>query len=88
MIKINSSVVRASLVAFVLAWVNLLSNELIVQVLLEWANYFLAHSTLFEPFLKDDIYQALLVFLPLLVIFLRITNVKYRPPIEKVHKTR
>ena len=46
--------------------------------------YFLNKPVSFRPFLSEKIYQGLLTFLPIIIIILRNTNVKYRPPVEKI----
>lgn len=82
--RINSSVVMASAVAFLGALVELLSSGWVVGSLADIILFFLDKPETFKPFLTDRIYQGLLTFLPLVIIILRNTNVRYRPPIEKV----
>lgn len=82
--KINSSVVMASIVAFITAIADAITSGGVVSVIADIIIYFLNEPETFKPYLTDKIYQFLLTFLPIVTIILRNTNVKQRPPIEKV----
>ena len=80
----NSSVIIASIVAFIASATDLLSNGAVVNALADIIMYFLNQPETFKPYLTDQIYQFLLTFLPIVTIILRNTNVRYHPPVEKV----
>lgn len=82
--RINSSVIIASIVALIASATDLLSNGAVVNTLADIIMYFLDQPETFKPYLTDKIYQFLLTFLPIVTIILRNTNVRYRPPVEKV----
>ena len=82
--RINSSVIIASIVALIASATDLLSNGAVVNALADIIIYFLNQPETFKPYLTDKIYQGLLTFLPIIIIILRNTNVKYQPPIEKI----
>ena len=82
--RINSSVIIASIVALIASATDLLSNGAVVNALADIIMYFLNQPETFKPYLTDKIYQFLLTFLPIVTIILRNTNVRYRPPVEKV----
>ena len=82
--RINSRVIIASIVALLAGATDLLSNGAVVNSLVDIIMYFLNKPESFRPFLSDKIYQFLLTFLPIVTIILRNTNVRYRPPVEKV----
>lgn len=82
--KINSSVIIASIVALLAGATDLLSNGAVVNSLVDIIMYFLNKPESFRPFLSEKIYQFFLTFLPIVTIILRNTNVRYRPPVEKV----
>jgi len=82
--RINSSVIIASIVALLAGATDLLSNGAVVNSLVDIIMYFLDQPETFKPYLTDKIYQFLLTFLPIVTIILRNTNVRYRPPVEKV----
>ena len=82
--RINSSVIIASIVALIASATDLLSNGAVVNALVDIIMYFLDQPETFKPYLTDKIYQFLLTFLPIVTIILRNTNVRYRPPVEKV----
>lgn len=82
--RINSSVIIASIVALIVSATDLLSNGAVVNALVDIIMYFLNQPETFKPYLTDKIYQFLLTFLPIVTIILRNTNVRYRPPVEKV----
>ena len=82
--RINSSVIIASIVALLAGATDLLSNGSVVNVLADIIMYFLNQPETFKPYLTDKIYQFLLTFLPIVTIILRNTNVKYRPPVERL----
>lgn len=82
--RINSSVIIASVVALLASATDLLSNGAVVHTLVDIIMHFLNQPESFRPFLTDKIYQGLLTFLPIIIIILRNTNVKYRPPVEKI----
>lgn len=82
--KINSSVIIASTIALLGAMVDLLTSGVVVDTAAEVIIYFLQRPESFRPYLTDKIYQALLVFLPIMSIFLRIHRTRGRPPIEKI----
>lgn len=82
--RINSSVIIASIVALLASATDLLSNGAVVNTLVDIIMYFLDQPETFKPYLTDKIYQFLLTFLPIVTIILRNTNVRYRPPVEKV----
>ena len=82
--RINSSVIIASIVALIASATDLLSNGAVVNALADIIMYFLDQPETFKPYLTDKIYQFLLTFLPIVTIILRNTNVRYRPPVEKV----
>ena len=82
--RINSSVIIASIVALIASATDLLSNGTVVNALADIIMYFLNQPETFKPYLTDKIYQFLLTFLPIVTIILRNTNVRYRPPVEKV----
>lgn len=86
--RINSSVVLASAVALIGGAVDLLSNGAVIDAVAQVIVYFLQQPESFRPYLTDKIYQALLVFLPVLSIFLRIHRTWGRPPIEKIENPR
>lgn len=85
--KINSSVITASIVALVGGAVDILSNGAVVEATAQVILYFLQQPESFRPYLTDRIYQALLVFLPLVSIFLRVHRTRGLPPIEKIEKS-
>ena len=82
--RINSSVIITSIVALLAGATDLLSNGAVVNTLVDVIMYFLDQPETFKPYLTDKIYQLLLTFLPIVTIILRNTNVRYRPPVEKV----
>ena len=82
--RINSSVIIASIVALIASATDLLSSGAVVNTLADIIMYFLDQPETFKPYLTDKIYQFLLTFLPIVTIILRNTNVRYRPPVEKV----
>lgn len=82
--KINSSVIIANSVAVIAILADMLTSGEIVGLLAEVIMYFLDQPETFKPYLTDKIYQFLLTFLPIVTIILRNTNVRYRPPVEKV----
>ena len=82
--RINSSVIIASIIALFASATDLLSNGAVVNALGDIIMYFLDQPETFKPYLTDKIYQFLLTFLPIVTIILRNTNVRYRPPVEKV----
>ena len=82
--RINSSVIIASIVALLAGATDLLSNGAVVNSLVDIIMYFLNEPESFRPYLTDKTYQFLLTFLPIVTIILRNTNVRYRPPVEKV----
>lgn len=82
--RINSSVIIASIVALIASATDLLSNGAVVNALADIIMYFLNQPETFKPYLTDKIYQFLLTFLPIVIIILRNTNVRYHPPVEKV----
>ena len=82
--KINSSVIIANIVAVIAILADMLTSGAIVESLAEVIMYFLDQPETFKPYLTDKIYQFLLTFLPIVTIILRNTNVRYRPPVEKV----
>ena len=82
--RINSSVIIASIVALIVSATDLLSNGAVVNTIADIIMYFLNQPETFKPYLTDKIYQFLLTFLPIVTIILRNTNVRYRPPVEKV----
>ena len=82
--RINSSVIIASIVALIASATDLLSNGAVVNTIADIIMYFLDQPETFKPYLTDKIYQFLLTFLPIVIIILRNTNVRYHPPVEKV----
>ena len=82
--KINSSVIIASLVALLGAVTDLVTSGWVVDSVAQVLLYFLQQPDTFKPYLTDKIYQALLTFLPILSIFLRMYRVRGLPPIEKI----
>ena len=82
--RINSSVIIASIVALIASATDLLSNGAVVNTIADIIMYFLDQPETFKPYLTDKIYQFLLTFLPIVTIIIRNTNVRYRPPVEKV----
>ena len=82
--KINSSVIIANIMAVIAILADMLTNGAIVGSLAEVIMYFLDQPETFKPYLTDKIYQFFLTFLPIVTIILRNTNVRYRPPVEKV----
>lgn len=84
--KVNSSVIIASLIAFISAAADLLSDGLVVATLAEVIVYFLGKPDAFAPYMSDKIYQGALTFLPVLLIILRMHKAQGRPPIEKIEK--
>lgn len=82
--KINSSVIIASAIALIGGAADLLSNGVVVDAAAQVILYFLQQPESFKPYLTDKIYQALLTFLPILSIFLRVYRVRGLPPIEKI----
>ena len=82
--RINSSVIIASIVALTMSATDLLSNGAVVNTIADIIMYFLNQPETFKPYLTDKIYQFLLTFLPIVIIILRNTNVRYHPPVEKV----
>ena len=82
--RINSSVIIASIVALIASATDLLSNGAVVNTMVDIIIYFLNKPESFRPFLSEKIYQGLLTFLPIIIIILRNTNVKYHPPIAKI----
>lgn len=82
--RINSSVIIASIVALIASATDLLSNGAVVNTIADIIMYFLNQPETFKPYLTDKIYQFLLTFLPIVIIILRNTNVRYHPPVEKV----
>lgn len=84
--QINSSVIIASLAALVGAGADLLSDGMVVQGIAEVIMYFLGQPESFRPYMTEKVYQALLTFLPILSIFLRVHRTRGLPPIEKIEK--
>ena len=83
---INSSVIIASIVALMGALVDFLSDGVVVQGIAEVIMYFLGQPDSFRPYMTEKVYQALLTFLPILSIFLRVHRTRGLPPIEKIEK--
>lgn len=83
-IKINSSVIIANLVAILAIITDVLTNGSIAGVVVDVIMYFLDKPEEFRPYLTDKTYQFFLTFLPIVTIILRNTNVKYRPPVERL----
>lgn len=81
--KINSSVIIASLIALCGAAVDLLSSGWVVDAVAEAILYFMQQPQSFKPYITDNIYRALITFLPIMSIFLRLHRSQGRPPIEK-----
>ena len=82
--RINSSVIIASIVALITSATYLLSNGAVVNTIADIIMSFVNQPETFKPYLTDKIYQFLLTFLPIVTMILRNTNVRYRPPVEKV----
>lgn len=82
--KINSSVIIASAVALVGGAADLLSDGVVIDAIAQVVAYFLQQPESFRPYLTDKIYQALIVFLPIMSIFLRVHRTRGLPPIEKI----
>lgn len=82
--KINSSVIIASAIALIGGAADLLSDGVVVDAVAQVILYFLQQPESFKPYLTDKIYQALLTFLPILSIFLRLYRVRGLPPVEKI----
>lgn len=82
--RINSSVIIASIVTLIGGAVDLLSNGVYYNAIAQVVIYFLQQPESFRPYLTDRIYQALLVFLPVMSIFLRVQRTRGLPPIEKI----
>ena len=82
--RINSSVIIANIMAVIAILADMLTSGAIVESLAEVIMYFLDQPETFKPYLTDKIYQFFLTFLPIVTIILRNTNVRYRPPVEKV----
>lgn len=82
--KINSSVIIASAVTLIGGVVDLLSDGVVIDTVAQVVVYFLQQPESFRPYLTDKIYQALLVFLPIMSIFLRVHRTRGLPPIEKI----
>ena len=82
--RINSSVIIASIIALIASATDLLSNGAVVNTIADIIMYFLNQPETFKPYLTDKIYQFLLTFLPIVIVILRNTNVRYHPPVEKV----
>lgn len=82
--RVNSSVIIASVVALMGAVVDFLSDGVVVQGIAEIIMYFLGQPDSFRPYMTEKVYQALLTFLPILSIFLRIHRTRGLPPIEKI----
>lgn len=82
--KINSSVIIANILAVVAVITDVLTNGSIVGVVVDVIMYFLDKPEEFRPYLTDKTYQFFLTFLPIATIILRNTNVKYRPPVERL----
>lgn len=81
--KINSSVITAFMFAAVGGVLDIVSSGMVVDTMAQLVMYFLDQPESFKPYLTDKIYQALITFLPLLGIFLRLHRARGRPPIEK-----
>lgn len=84
--RVNSSVIIASAVALMGAMADLITSGWVVESIAQVMIYFLQQPETFKPYLTDKIYQALLTFLPILSIFLRVYKVRGLPPIEKIEK--
>lgn len=84
--KINSSVIIANLLAIVAVLTDFFTNGKVVNTLADIIIYFLDQPETFKPYLTDKIYQFLLTFLPIVTIILRNTNLRYKPPIERVEE--
>lgn len=84
--KINSSVIIANLLAIVTVLIDFFTNGKVVNTLADIIIYFLDQPETFKPYLTDKIYQFLLTFLPIVTIILRNTNLRYKPPIERVEE--
>lgn len=84
--RINSSVIIASVVALAGGAADLLSDGVVIDAVAQVVAYFLQQPESFRPYITDRIYQALLVFLPIMSIFLRVHRTRGLPPIEKIEK--
>lgn len=84
--KVNSSVIIASTLALAGGAADLLTSGWVVESIAQMILYFLQQPESFKPYLTDKIYQALLTFLPILSIFLRVHRTRGLPPIEKIEK--
>lgn len=84
--KINSSVIIASGIALLGGAADLLSDGVVIDAIAQVVVYFLREPESFRPYLTDKIYQALLVFLPIMSIFLRVYRTRGLPPVEKIEK--
>lgn len=82
--KINSSVIIANLLAIVAVVIDMATSGAVVGTMADVVVYFLNEPETFKPYLTDKIYQFLLTFLPIVTIILRNTNVRYRPPVERL----
>lgn len=82
--RVNSSVIIASAIALLGAVADFLSDGVVVQGIAEAIMYFLGQPDSFRPYMTEKVYQALLTFLPILSIFLRIHRTRGLPPIEKI----
>lgn len=84
--RVNSSVIIASAIALMGAMADLITSGWVVESIAQMILYFLQQPESFKPYLTDKIYQALLTFLPILSIFLRMYKVRGLPPVEKIEK--
>lgn len=82
--RINSSVIIASAIALLGGAADLLSSGVVIDTVAQVIAYFLQQPESFRPYLTDKIYQALIVFLPIMSIFLRVHRTRGLPPIEKI----
>ena len=82
--KINSSVITTFIFATIGGIADLLSSGMVVDALAQVVIYFLDQPESFKPYLTDKIYQALIVFLPILGIILRLHRAQGHLPIEKI----
>lgn len=76
----------ASIVAFIAGLGDLLTSGAVVGTVAEFLLQFMGQPESYKPYLTDRVYQFLVTFAPIIIIILRNTNLKYKPPIQKITK--
>lgn len=70
--------------AMFLGGADFLTSGAVIETVGELISYTIGNQETLKPFVPEQIYRFILAFGPMLMIILRTTNIKYKPPIEKI----